>query len=190
MWWCFLFVYFWTNLCFSYVSFFFFFLSAFALAVSPRPKKSDIFYWASYFFFFFFFTRFGCSELNLLSGFVIESVLLWGKCADSIWKDLKKNIPQRNYKGHQRQRQILGKMKSAKGRVKIHSKCLLLQTGFVMTLYSHVPKLHDELNVRHFTQVTVFNMDVWPGELQGLYNLVSVSEITDGDCQWVICHLI
>lgn len=189
MWWCFLFVYFWTNLCFSYVSFFFFSVSICTCSFS-KTKEVRHFLLGFLFFVFFFFTRFGCSELNLLSGFVIESVLLWGKCADSIWKDLKKNIPQRNYKGHQRQRQILGKMKSAKGRVKIHSKCLLLQTGFVMTLYSHVPKLHDELNVRHFTQVTVFNMDVWPEELQGLYNLVSVSEITDGDCQWVICHLI
>lgn len=34
---------------------FFFFLSAFALAVCPRPKKSDIFYFASFFYS-------GCSE--------------------------------------------------------------------------------------------------------------------------------
>lgn len=33
-------------------------------------------------------------------------------------------------------------------------------------------------------------MDVWPGELQELYALGSVSEITDGDFQKVICQLI
>lgn len=45
-------VYFWTNLCCSYFSIFFVtFLSAFALiAVSPRPKKSDIFFWATFFY--------------------------------------------------------------------------------------------------------------------------------------------
>lgn len=34
------------------------------------------------------------------------------------------------------------------------------------------------------------NMDVWPGELQERHALVSVSDVTDGDFQQVICHLI
>lgn len=62
-------------------------------------------------------------------------------------------------KGHQRQRQIWGKqkkkksMQGAKERERNQSKNL--QSGFITMLPSPVPKLHDKLSARHFTQVTV-----------------------------------
>lgn len=77
-------VYFWTNLCCSYFSIFLFvtFLSAFALsAVSPRPKKSDI----------FFFTLFGRSEIECALWFCNCSTLrkMWRKHLEEVKRQKK-----------------------------------------------------------------------------------------------------
>lgn len=133
---------------FAFFAFFIFFLICQHLhSVSPRPKKSDVFYWASPFFFNFFFL-FYCLWLkwNVLPGFVSFTCYTLRK----MWREDLEKSQETLHRGHQRQRQIWGK-KGAKERNQSNN----LQSGFITTLPSRVPKLRHKLSTRHFTQVTV-----------------------------------
>ncbi len=150
MWCClFLFIfYFIFYFSFCILFFCFFYISVSICTCRSFSKRPKIFSTGLPFYFYFFLLLLG----NVLSGFVIEFAK---STLRKMWREHLDKVEKHSTK---RRRQILGNKKDVQGakvKGKLRKKCFWFQTGFIMTLSSHVPKLHDKLNARHFTQVTV-----------------------------------
>ena len=130
---------------FSFFFIFFFFKSVSICTQFLQDQRSQMFSTGLPLFFIFFFI-FYCLWLkwNVLPGFVSFTCYTLRK----MWREDLEKSQETLHRGHQRQ--IWGK-KGAKERNQSNN----LQSGFITTLPSRVPKLRHKLSTRHFTQVTV-----------------------------------
>lgn len=121
-------------------------------------------------------------KLNVLSGFVIESVLLWGKCEEHLekLKKKKKNIPQRKdtkckdrFWAEERHARCKNYLKKRSHRSP--------NQGFIMTFFLSCSNAAWRVKCQAFH--TGDWLLTWTCDRVSCAALVSVSEITDGDFQ-------